>query len=621
MQEHIGAVLNPPRWLQDIRRLIPVRNQFLLSGNIRDFYLMPKGNSYVAMPILSCLHDVLTSEGYEFLVVYDIIDGICPFPDSKASRDLTIELLNPHDKKPRSSIEFSEDGHIKVSLMDLARHIQRVSIGERRVGFIIDYASRIAVDALHLSEAEREFFVSCEKLTQDPRARNAVIWLVNSENDIPSWYTVGNEGNKVIPVPLPDAETRLIAARQYAPDFEDFLICPKELQNSLVQAFTDLTESMTLRSMSDITALATTNEKKSFREIANLVRCFKVGIPDNPWKKDHMRSKILDASASIKGRVKGQSKAVEKTLDCLKRSFLGMTGAHASGNSGRPRGILFFAGPTGVGKTELAKAITAALFSDEKAYIRFDMSEFSAEHSDARLIGSPPGYEGHQMGGELTNAIRLRPASVVLFDEIEKAHPRILDKFLQILEDGRLTDGRGDTVFFSEAIIVFTSNLGIYVPEYGPDGQFIGRKQLVSPGMDYREVEAKVREAIENHFRYELSRPELLNRFGDNIIVFNFIEPDIAEQIFDKMLGSIANRLAEEHKIALSITDPVRKELLSLCISDLSNGGRGIGNRLEAAFVNPISRALFSLADLEERRHVEVFAINKDEAGYSLEIR
>ena len=190
--------------------------------------------------------------------------------------------------------------------------------------------------------------------------------------------------------------------------------------------------------------------------------------------------------------------------------------------------------PTGVGKTELAKTITSLLFGDESAYIRFDMSEFSAEHADQRLIGAPPGYVGYDVGGELTNAIRERPFSVVLFDEIEKAHPRILDKFLQVLDDGVLTSGRGDRVYFSEAFIVFTSNLGIYAD--GPTGD---RVPNVSPDETFEAVKAKVRAGIENHFKSVLNRPELLNRIGENIIVFDFIRDDVAQQIFDQMIEAL----------------------------------------------------------------------------------
>jgi len=161
------------------------------------------------------------------------------------------------------------------------------------------------------------------------------------------------------------------------------------------------------------------------------------------------------------------------------------------------------------------------------------MSEFSAEHADQRLIGAPPGYVGYDMGGELTNAIREKPFSVVLFDEIEKAHPRILDKFLQILDDGVLTSGRGDRVYFSEALIIFTSNLGIYRQDDSGE-----RVPNVLPGEAFEQVQDKVLSEIERHFKLVLNRPEILNRIGENVIVFDFIRPDIAEQISIRWLTS-----------------------------------------------------------------------------------
>jgi ATP-dependent Clp protease ATP-binding subunit ClpA len=203
------------------------------------------------------------------------------------------------------------------------------------------------------------------------------------------------------------------------------------------------------------------------------------------------------------------------------------------------------------------------------------------------LIGAPPGYVGYDVGGELTNAIRERPFSVVLFDEIEKAHPRILDKFLQVLDDGVLTSGRGDRVYFSEAFIVFTSNLGIY-----SDGAAGNRVQNVSPSEPFETVKAKVRAGIENHFKSVINRPELLNRIGENIIVFDFIRNNVAEQIFDQMIDAL---LADVRAAGFDVTisDGARAALRTLCLADLCNGGRGIRNQVEAHLVNPLSRALF----------------------------
>ena len=184
--------------------------------------------------------------------------------------------------------------------------------------------------------------------------------------------------------------------------------------------------------------------------------------------------------------------------------------------------------------------------------------------------------------------MRQQPFSVVLFDEVEKAHPRILDKFLQILDDGRLTDGRGDTVYFSEAVIVFTSNLGMYVrDEHGR------RVQNVTADDNYEEASKRIHKAIEDHFRFELQRPELLNRIGDNVVVFDFIRPELADLIMDKMLGNVVQRVQDEHDMTLVVSEQAHETLVAECLGDLSNGGRGIGNRLEAVLINPLARALF----------------------------
>jgi ATP-dependent Clp protease ATP-binding subunit ClpA len=218
------------------------------------------------------------------------------------------------------------------------------------------------------------------------------------------------------------------------------------------------------------------------------------------------------------------------------------------------------------------------------------MSEFAHEHADQRLIGAPPGYVGYDIGGELTNSIKQNPFSVVLFDEIEKAHRKIFDLFLQILDDGRLTSGRGETVYFSESLIIFTSNLGIY--ETAADGT---KKILVSPQDSYEAVRETVNRAIQDFFTYNIGRPEILNRIGENIVVFDFIrsENGTAQAIFNKMLNCVLARLEETHKISLQWENGVKERLLAHTCENLNMGGRGIGNALERIFINPMSRALF----------------------------
>ena len=200
----------------------------------------------------------------------------------------------------------------------------------------------------------------------------------------------------------------------------------------------------------------------------------------------------------------------------------------------------------------------------------------------------PPGILAAIWAGNSTNAIREKPFSVLLFDEIEKAHPRILDKFLQILDDGVLTSGRGERVYFSESVIIFTSNLGTY--KLDENGR---RVPNVTAEQPYAEVERSIRAEIDSYFKIRIGRPEILNRIGENIVVFDFIRNDVAVEIFEKMVGNVLARLADKQKLKIVLPDNVKQALREHCLKDLSNGGRGVGNQLEAWLINPLGRALF----------------------------
>lgn len=604
------------RWLTDFERLLAIRSQFVVSGSIHDNFLASLSTGPALVPLIRAVWETLKAKNYRFLLVYDPADGLRVYPDEPGTRELAEKLF---ELKLKSGCQL-------VSLETLTNIMKTlVTLREARCALVVDFASRITRQADHLAEGEHRFFVAAEKLALNAAPivptegggkplYNPVLWLVNRAQDLPSWYTLDSERVASLIIGKPDYEMRQAAAQQLAPLFAGYAQAALPDREKFVKRLADGTEGMTLSALSDITELAD-RSGLGISDIDDAVRCYKVGALDNPWRKDYLREKISNAQSFIEDRVKGQHPAVVKTLDILKRSVMGMTGAQARSGGSRPRGVLFFAGPTGVGKTELAKTLTQLVFGDEKAYLRFDMSEFAEEHSSARLLGAPPGYVGFDAGGELTNSVREKPFSVVLFDEIEKAHPRILDKFLQILEDGRLTDGRGDTAYFSETILVFTSNLGIFVED-----KMGNRIQHVKPGDAYETVEKNVREEIGNYFKYKLSRPELLNRIGDNIVVFNFIRPEVATLIFDGMLKNVARRLFEEFKVQLALTPEIHAQLLGRCTGDLSNGGRGIGNQLESVFINPLSRAMFE-HELEGKTRLLVSGMTEQDKVITLTLQ
>jgi ATP-dependent Clp protease ATP-binding subunit ClpB len=587
-----------PKWLRDIAQLLPVRSQFVLSGNIRDSALLPGGDETKARIVSThaAIWETLAPFGFKGMLVWDLVDGIRAYPSDPAttqalSKVAGVSLASEQQMRPQA---------LQRVLRAVCSSEEAAQMG---VALIIDFSSRLR-DESRTGEGIHDLFVAAEKaaLTARPYPRqqhgqqqslfNPVIWLANRANDLPYWLTVDNERVRSIPVPLPDADTRFRASAQLWGLLDD----ADTDRDAFASRLSALTHNMSLNALQDIVSLAQT-QKIPASSIEDAVQSYRVGdmAMQSPWRGERLRQAIAEAEAKsvLSRKVRGQQKAVTRVLDILKRTSIGLTGAQVTGSSARPRGVLFFAGPTGVGKTEMAKSIAEVVFGDPSAYLRFDMSEFSAEHSGDRLIGAPPGYVGFDQGGELTNAMRERPFRVLLFDEIEKAHHRILDKFLQILEDGRLTDGRGETVYFSDALIIFTSNLGI--SRELPDGRVEVVVTAEDARTDREAFEKKILGGIKDHFHRKLQRPEILNRIGENVVVFNFIDEDTAAEIMDAMIANVAARLADEHGVELRLSSAAREQVQTICArGDLSNGGRGIGSKLEAVLVNPLARHLFA---------------------------
>src|SRR5205814_3120488 len=242
--------------------------------------------------------------------------------------------------------------------------------------------------------------------------------------------------------------------------------------------------------------------------------------------------KLIHMEERLHKRIVGQDEAIIAVSNAMRRARAGLQDPH------RPLGSFIFLGPTGVGKTELARALAEFLFDDEQAMVRIDMSEYQEKHTVSRMIGAPPGYVGYDEAGQLTEAVRRRPYAVVLFDEIEKAHPEVLNVLLQLLDDGRLTDGKGRTVDFKNAVVIMTSNLG---------SQFM--TEDVSEG-----TRRQVTDALREHFR-----PEFLNRI-DEIVFFHPLDREHLKRIIDIQIAGLVKRL-EERKIHVQLTEAAKERL------------------------------------------------------------
>ena len=272
------------------------------------------------------------------------------------------------------------------------------------------------------------------------------------------------------------------------------------------------------------------------------------------------REKLIKLEAHLHQRVVGQDEAIKAVSNAVRRARAGLQ------DPDRPIGSFIFLGPTGVGKTELSRALAEFLFDDENAMIRIDMSEYMEKHTVARLIGAPPGYVGYEEGGQLSEAVRRKPYSVVLFDEIEKANHDVFNVLLQVLDDGRITDGQGRTVDFKNTVIIMTSNIG---------SQFITEEES-------REARSRlVMDALRAHFR-----PEFLNRV-DEIIIFDRLTEDDLKKIVEIQLGRLTKRL-EQQKITLDLSDSA-KELLAREGYDAVYGARPLRRTIQKEILDPLS--------------------------------
>jgi energy-coupling factor transporter ATP-binding protein EcfA2 len=588
-------------WQRKLKRDLLISSLIVIEGNVHDVYWEESKQQYFILPDLLkqissdfqqviCWNQIDGVTGISFEAWQDARDEVCGHGTTSQNTvgsndsDNPFAMMEAEDAQGQGAIECS-----LADILSVASYFLANPTDTRRL-FVLDFSELLFNGHNALSEADR---ANIQRLAMGVRdygrqirqsdfmqPRQNVVVCIAPDGALPMPIYSGQSEVSQVTIPMPSRNEREAMVRRHFNQFRIQNVHTTQIQQDLI----DGTDQYTIRSLWQLAKLSRSFDCMApSMKLDNLLHLFKHGEQESPWENLNRR-KLSQLESILGQRVKGQPDALAKVVRVVKRAFTGLSGIQHSGRQQRPKGVLFFVGPTGVGKTELAKSLANFLFGEDEACIRFDMSEYNHEHSDQRLVGAPPGYVGYEEGGQLTNAIRKRPFSVLLFDEIEKAHPRILDKFLQIVDDGRLTDGRGQTVSFADAIIIFSSIIGA---------------ADVQPSGDWFSVRAQFIDKVQQHFRNTLKRPELLNRIGDSIMPFNFIDdPESLQAITELKLQPIERFMKERYDVEVRYL-PKKSFLLNALINqtDIRNGGRGIGNVVESYVIEPLSEFLFEHSD------------------------
>lgn len=600
-------------WLEHFSRDIGYKSSVIVFGNTSDIMLNPK-NFGKYDRVINTLISYVRDKGYKQIVKWDRVDGI-DYSVSDEIMNVNVgntasQQSNDYDLGEDFDTSFtSQQGNCYKNPDEFFPYmLSIIKNNSNKTAFVLDYSDYLFGNANSLSEKERNYLAILGKSLEASQSYNLldsefasvgniVIIVAKNNSMIPPAFYLNNSMVSSVNVPLPGHRERehFIETNMACLNISQNIMSDKNIEDDLIDAL----DGFTLKEIAQMMKLSRQiPEKLSFEKLINL---FKYGEKVSPWE-ELSKDKIARLEDELSKRVKGQNAAISKVKDVIIRAYTGFSGLQHSSKQKKPKGTLFFVGPTGVGKTELAKSLAEFIFGDENACIRFDMSEYNHEHSDQRLVGAPPGYVGYEAGGQLTNAVKEKPFCVLLFDEIEKAHGRILDKFLQILEDGRLTDGKGETVYFSETIIIFTSNIGA---------------SEVNADLDPKEVKKLFVEKVQDHFITKLGRPELLNRIGDNIVAFNFIDdPEVFIKIAKLKFKKIEDFVTERYgaKIVFEQEDDIFMAIGKK--AGKQNGGRGLLNVMESFIINPLSEFIFERSNMLRNRQIIIKPLIPDKPEF-----
>lgn len=602
-------------WMKNFRMAMSRKQVLILHGNVRDKYIDVERNR-IFENLTEFLNDAIREFHFDTVVFYDPVGQERYTKIKETTKKLTTNPeLEGDDKQHEKKEERMEVPPTRL----LAKWQDILSEKKMNTFAVLFYLDKIIQYKSSYSPEEMEILLRLEKQIENITPNNRIVLVSLLDTFIPVELYTNSPKTYILSIPLPNKVDR--------ESYLKFKLGSNYQHNELIS---NLTDGLFLRDLDIIVnEITSSKEKLNSSDVKKIINKYRIGAKEDYWGSiDIEKIKGAFTWFTEDQGVKGQDEAVRRVIDVLLMARSGLSGI-ASGVTSKPKGVLFFAGPTGVGKTFLAKKLAKFLFASEDAFIRFDMSEYKEEHTVSKMIGSPPGYVGHEKGGILTNAIKEKPFSVILFDEIEKAHPKIMDIFLQILDEGRLTDSRGQTVFFTESVIIFTSNIGTRT--INSQNRPIDEKKTLDEILMTEMPPEKKRQEIKKHFIRcneqffisEISRPELLNRIGNNIIPFNYIDSaDVQTEIIKSHLKRIKAEFEDRyksigHKIEFDVS--LVNYLIEKYSKQISHfGGRGITNAIENEIITLL--AIETLRVESKQAKNRVFKVGVENCEVKVEV-
>lgn len=529
-----------PSWEKNLEFLFGTEKVIHFVEGTKDKYLSFDNTGYSTLVEYLC--DLLRARNITNITVFNPVNGFSV--DSGTENTVESRGTGVHGKER--------------AITPLANKISKELKDNRSVkGFIVDDASFLCVSSSHMSNEEADAWARIRTAINNSTDDSKVFFIFDNASDIPRALNESSGLAKTIIVSKPDNTQR----KQFIS-----LVFP-ELSDEDVENLSDIAADIPLRKLQDIFQMVCDEvQNPGENDLVKYIKQYIYGYTDSPWEA-LSKAKVTSLEDALNEQIKGQERATKRIADKVKVAWAGV-GSALDGEKA-PKGIAVLCGPTGVGKTELAKQLTGFVMGDPNLLIRIDANEYHEEHTAQRLVGSPPGYVGCEQGGQLTNAVNERPFSVILIDEIEKAHPSFWDYFMNILQDGRLTDGRGNLCLFNNTFLLFTTNLGAREASENPDD----------------DTDKIIYDAIENYFS-KINRREIFGRLKKHIVPFNFITDEIACQIVEKQIKSFQNNYYASKHIKVNFSDIVVLAIKNVAGHASEYGGRDIKNTVNECLEN-----------------------------------